>query len=252
MPTNKDIVISDKKFTTPAYIAGEEKPRHGAVILIHEVWGLTPHIRNITDRLAAEGYLVIAPDLISHTGITKKIDQSIMAQAADPKTRDEAQKKMREAMAPIRSPEFGKETIERLKVVYAYLKSEFGAEKIAVIGFCFGGTYSYALAASGVKLLAALPFYGHPPENESDLQKIACPVYAFYGEQDTALVEGLPKLAATMKKLGKDFKYKVYPNTGHAFMNDSNPARYNEAAAKDAWKESLRFLTDSMRQSSMQ
>ena len=97
-----------------------------------------------------------------------------------------------------------------------------------------------------MEIAAALPFYGHAPQDETELQKINCPVYAFYGEKDTRLMETLPQLEESMKKLGKDFKYKIYPDTGHAFMNDTNPVTYNEAAAKDAWKEALGFLSEHM------
>jgi carboxymethylenebutenolidase len=236
-----NIIINPEKYHIPAYVAGEENNRAG-VILIHEVWGLNKNIRNLTDRLAAEGYLVLAPDLISQTGITEKIDQSILAEAANPATRDEAQKKMRAIMSPIRSEEFGRETVERLKICFNYLKQEYGLKKIAVMGFCFGGTYSYSLAANEPDIAASVPFYGHAPENEEELAKISCPIMAFYGEKDTALVQDLPRLQMSMKKFNKDFRSKVYPNTGHAFMNDTNPTTYNKEAADDAWKEALQFL----------
>ena len=241
-----DIFISEKPHRFSAYIAGEERPRHGAVIVIHEVWGLNKNIRGIADRLAREGYLALAPDLISHTGVTEEIDQSISAEIANPATRDEAQKKMRAAMTPLRAPEFGKEVILRLTACYNVLQKEYQATEIAVMGFCLGGTYSYAFAASGAKLAAALPFYGHAPQEEVELRKIKCHVYAFYGEKDTALAGGLPQLAETMRKLGKDFKYKVYPGAGHAFMNDTNPATYNKEAATDAWQEAIQFLGEHM------
>jgi len=236
-----DILISHRKHHIPAYIVGMGNKRAG-VILIHEVWGLNKNIRSLADRLVAEGYVVLAPDLISHTGITEKIDQSILAQVANPSTRDEAQKKMRAAMSPLRSEEFGKETVERLKTCFNYLKRENKVEKIAVMGFCFGGTYSYSFAASEPALAAALPFYGHAPEKEEELARISCPIMAFYGEKDIALVQSLPQLEASMKKLNKDFQYKIYPNTGHAFMNDTNPTTYNKEAAEDAWEKALQFL----------
>jgi carboxymethylenebutenolidase len=236
-----NITVTHEKYRIPAYVAGEEN-NHAGVILIHEAWGLNQNIRSLTDRLAAEGYLVFAPDLISQTGITEKIDQSILAEAANPATRDEAQKKMRAIMSPIRSEEFGMETVERLKICFNYLKQEYGLKKIAVMGFCFGGTYSYSLAVNEPDLSAAVPFYGHAPENEEELAKISCPILAFYGEKDTALIQDLPRLQKSMKKFNKDFRFKVYPNTGHAFMNDTNPTTYNKEASGDAWKEALQFL----------
>lgn len=135
-----------------------------------------------------------------------------MAEVANPSTRDEAQKKLRAAMSPIMSEEFGKETVERLKKCFSHLKQKYKVERIAVMGFCFGGTYSYSFAASEPALAAALPFYGHAPEKEEELAKISSPVMAFYGIKDIALVQSLPQLEASMKKLNKDFQYKVYPN----------------------------------------
>ncbi len=236
-----NILIAHKKYQIPAYVAGMENKRAG-IILIHEVWGLNKNIRSLADRLAAQGYHVLAPDLISQTGITKKIGQSILAEAANPATRDEAQKKMRAIMTPIRSEEFGRETIERLRICFNYLRQEYKLEKIAVMGFCFGGTYSYSLAVNEPDLAAALPFYGHAPEKEEELARISCPIMAFYGEKDTALVQDLPRLQRSMKKFKKDFRFIVYPNTGHAFMNDTNPTTYNKEAADAAWKEALQFL----------
>jgi carboxymethylenebutenolidase len=118
-----NIIITHKKDQNPAYVAGKENNRTG-IILIHEVWGLNKNIRSLTDLLAAQGYLVFAPDLISQTGITEKIDQSILAEVANPATRDEGQKKMRAIMTPIWSEEFGRETIERLKICFNYLRQE--------------------------------------------------------------------------------------------------------------------------------
>jgi carboxymethylenebutenolidase len=239
--TTTNIIITHDKYPIPAYVAGKENT-HAGVILIHEVWGLNENIRSLTDRLAAQGYLVLAPDIISQTGINEKIDQSILAEVANPATRDEAQKKMRAIMSPIRSEEIGRETVERLKICFNYLKQEYGLERIAVMGFCFGGTYSYSLAVDEPNLAAAVPFYGHAPEKEEELAKISCPVMAFYGEKDTALVQDLPRLQMSMKKLNKNFQFKVYPNVGHAFMNDTNPTTYNKEVADNAWKKALQFL----------
>ncbi len=236
-----EIIIPYNKYQIPSYVAGEENKRAG-IIVIHEVWGLNKNIRRLSDRLASEGYLVLAPDLISHTGILEKIDQSILAEAANPATRDEAQKKMRAVMTPIRSEEFGKETIERLQICFNHLSKKYGLKRIAAMGFCFGGTYSYSLAVNQKDLAVAVPFYGHAPEKEEELARISCPILAFYGEKDTILVQDLPRLQKSMKKLKKDFQFKVYPGAGHAFMNDTNPTTYNKEAADDAWKEALQFL----------
>jgi carboxymethylenebutenolidase len=235
-----DIEIKNDSYAIPAYLIEPEAGSKKGIILIHEVWGLNANMRSLSDRLSAEGYMVLAPDLIAHTGITEKVDQSILARLPDPATKDEAQKELRAALAPISTPEFGRETTERLMLCYDYLKNEMKCKQVAVMGFCFGGTYSFHLAAHA-PLAGALPFYGHAPKAD-ELKNISCPVLAFYGEKDTNLVSDLPRLANDMEELGKDFSYKVYPDTGHAFMNDTNPTTYVKSSADDAWQMSLKFL----------
>ena len=225
---------------TPAYVA-ESKAATTAVIVIHEVWGLNDQIRSVADRLAAEGFLALAPDLLVGTGIAEQMTPELIAQMFDPVTRDLAQPKLRAAMAPIQSPEFGAKTVERLKACFDYLMSQPGITKVVAMGFCFGGSYSFSLACAEPKLAAAIVFYGHAPA-EDQLAKINCPVYGYYGQTDTALVDALPELAATMKRLGKHFDYKVYPNVGHAFFNDTNPVTYNKETADDAWAKVLATL----------
>lgn len=240
----KMIKVNFKNSSFDAYhVYPEDQQKHPGLILIHEVWGLNEHIKDVADRFSREGYSVLAPDLLSQTGITEKIDQSIMKDIQDPAKRDEAQKRMREATSPMRSPEFGEETVEKLEECLTYLLSDEGVDgNIGVVGFCFGGTYSYALAVSDNRLKAAVPFYGHAPEDLDRLQNISCPVLAFYGEKDQNLINQVPKVREKMEKYGKDFEAVVYPNTGHAFFNDTNPATYNEEAAEDAWRKTLTFL----------
>lgn len=245
---NNIVEIPYKKSIFPAYYTHPDaEGKYPALILIHEVWGLNDHIKDVANRFMREGYAVLAPDLLSHTGITEKIDQNIMKEAMDPETRDEAQKKMRAAMAPISSPEFGQETVERLKECMRFLKHNAHTNsKIAVLGFCFGGTYAYALATQTQDLNAAIAFYGHAPEPVDKLAALVCPVLAFYGEQDSALMDNLPQVKEAMKAYGKQFEPITYPDTGHAFFNDTNPMRYNKKAAEDAWNKTLTFLKQNL------
>lgn len=225
---------------TPAYLA-EADGATTAIIVTHEVWGLNDQIRSVADRLAAAGYLALAPDLLVGTGITDQMTPELIAEVFNPETRDAAQPKLRAAMAPIQSPEFGVATVERLKACFDYLVERPNIKHVVAWGFCFGGSYSFSLACAEPKLAAAIVFYGHAPD-EDELVKIACPVYGYYGETDTALVEALPELEATMKRLGKQFESKVYPGVGHAFFNDTNPVTYNQEVADDAWGRVLTIL----------
>ena len=227
-----------------AYFTGpDDRGKVPGIVLIHEVWGLTGHITNVADRLMAEGYAVLAPDLLSHTGVTEKVDQSIMAEIRNPSTRDAAQKKLREAITPIRQPEFGRQTVIKLEQCYNFLlHHERVNGKIAALGFCFGGTYAWQMACHIPNLSAAVEFYGHAPTEQQELEQISCAILGCYGEQDENLIKELPDLSKALDELEKDFEYVVYPNCGHAFFNDTNPATYNKNAADDAWAKTLALL----------
>ncbi|MCL5667120.1 MAG: dienelactone hydrolase family protein [Patescibacteria group bacterium] len=229
------------------FSAPETKDKVPAIILIHEVWGLNDNIKDIAGRLAGEGYAVLAPDLISQTGITEQIGPSILKEIANPDTKNEAQKKMREAMAPLQNPEFGRDTILRLEGCYNFLLSSGKTDnRIATVGFCFGGTYAWNMAIHQPGLAAAVAFYGHAPLDEDELSNISCPILAFYGERDENLVKQLPRLREIMDRLDKDFDYLVYKNAGHAFFNHTNLAAYNREAAEDSWVKTLAFLEKAM------
>lgn len=232
--------------TLPAFLAAPEKDTHPGLILIHEIWGLDEHIKDVTKRFSKEGYVVLAPDLFFGTLIENSVSPDLFAQMGNPKTRDEAQKKMRAALAPMQSPEFAKDMMHKLEMCFNYLEEqEYCNGTIGVLGFCFGGSYSFALAAEQPKVKVAIPFYGQAP-SEGQIEKISCPILAFYGEQDENLMKTLPELKEMMKKHRKHFQEVVYPNCGHAFFNDTNPKRYNKEAATDAWPKTLTFLSTNL------
>jgi carboxymethylenebutenolidase len=220
--------------------AGEVK---GGLIVIHEIWGLVDHIKAVADRFAAAGYLVVAPDILSHGGITPEVGDELqrLRESDDEEERTRLQPMMREKMAPVHEPEYASWAVSALKQVVDWLEVQPGVGHVAVTGFCFGGTYTFALAADDRRVWAAAPFYGAPPQG-TDFAGFDCPVLAFYGEQDTRLVEGLDELKAKMADAGVDFRAIVYPNTGHAFFNDTNAHAYDEAAATDAWQQVTSFL----------
>jgi len=117
--------------------------------------------------------------------------------------------------------------------------------RIGVVGFCFGGTYSFALAAADSRIRAAVPFYGTGPDAEA-AGTIGARILAFYGEHDEALMGTLPSVTASLEGAGVDFEAKVYPGTGHAFFNDSNPRAFDRPSAADAWQRTLAFLAESL------
>jgi carboxymethylenebutenolidase len=219
----------------------------GGLIVIHEVWGLTDHIKDVADRFGREGYLVIAPNLIHELDIEEHLTPELAKNLFDPEKRNATQPKLRELMAPMQTPEFGRRTAENVKTCFEWLYEEAATnQKVGAIGYCFGGSYSFTLAVQEPKLLAAIPYYGHANFSVEELSNISCPVMAFYGEKDERLVEGLPRLEEDMHEASVDFTVEVYTDAGHAFFNDTNPFAYNEAAANDAWHKTLTFLDDAM------
>lgn len=227
-----------------AYRADPVGERKGALILIHEIWGLVDHIKSVADRLASAGYLVIAPDILSDSGVSPEVGQELhdLAMNPDEAVRTSAQPLMREKLAPARAPEYGAWAAGQLRAVVDYLDAQPGVDgRIGVTGFCFGGSYSFALAAADPRVRAAAPFYGAPPES-ADISSIACPVLAFYGDLDERLMESLPTVTAAMTDAGIDFEAKVYAGARHAFFNDTNATTYDPAAAADAWERILAFF----------
>lgn len=228
-----------------AYLATPEGEVKGGLIVIHEVWGLVDHTKDVADRFAKEGYLVLAPSLLAEFGLTEEkadeFQKLLFDPAADQEQKSKAQPAFREMLAPLRAPEFAAKTAARVQACFDYL-AERSNDKVAITGFCFGGTYSFSLAVREPRLKAAIPFYGHADFSAAELAEIEAPVLAFYGEKDQALVSNLPELTTKMQEAGVDFEAVVYPGTGHAFFNDANEWVYNEAAAKDSWTKTLDFL----------
>lgn len=188
------------------------------IIVIHENRGLTEHIKDVTRRYAKAGYLAVAPDLVSRQGGTDQFSDSaqitgILGQAKQA------------------------DLVQDLLSGVAYLKGlpSFAGPKAGVVGFCFGGGLTWLLAINSPDLAAAVPYYGPPPPNLDDLQRVTAAVLAFYGELDTRITSNEPKIAEAMQKYGKVFEYKIYPGAAHAYNNDTGPS-YNYAAATDAFQ----------------
>jgi carboxymethylenebutenolidase len=230
--------------TLEAYRADPTGEVAGAIVVIHEIWGLVPNITDIADRFAAEGYIAVAPDLLSGIGVVPSVGlelQRLMTRA-DEAERTAAQPLLREKLAPSRVPEFADWAVRQLVAAVDYLADLPGVQgRIAVTGFCFGGGYAFALAAADSRIRAALPFYGFPPVVDA-VSTITAPVLAFYGDLDTPLMTSLPDLTATLTGAGVDFEAQVYPGARHAFFNDTNAMTFNAEAAADAWQRSLAFL----------
>jgi len=206
-----------------AYLAkprGSERRR--AVIVIHENRGLNEHIRDVTRRFAGEGFLALAPDLLSRAGGT--------ASMRTPAQATEALNAMPVAAA-----------VGDLKAGFDFLskRADVDAQHISSVGFCWGGWRSFMLATQAPDLYRAVVFYGSTPH--TGLENIRASVLGHYAEWDYAITGNALFTQEEMQRAGKRFQFYVYPNTDHAFFNDTGP-RYDESAAKLAWQRTVEFL----------
>ncbi|MFB0837715.1 dienelactone hydrolase family protein [Arthrobacter sp. E44] len=241
------MTLGNAETSVQAYVSEPAGTPKGGLVVVHEVWGLVGHTRDVADRFAAEGYLAVAPDLLSGAGGVPDLSGELQEAAFDPQQRSNAQPRLRKHMAPIRSPEYAKHAVAALHVCFDHLEGVAGLTgRVAATGFCLGGTYTFSLAVAEPRLRAAVPFYGHAEFKDAELRAINCPVLAFYGQQDAALMEELPGLKVRMRAAGVDFEAVVYPGAGHAFFKDTNKYTYNAEAAADSWTRTLAFLERSL------
>ncbi len=196
--------------------------RFPVVLVCHENRGLTRHIEDVTRRVAKAGYVALAVDLLSREGGTAKHDfdaiPGILGKAA-----------------PARH-------VQDFKSGLAYAGSQPSArgDRAGMVGFCFGGAVTWRVVAGVPGLRAAVPFYGVPVQ-EPDVPGIGAAVLAIYGGLDSRINQNIPAIEAAMGKHGKTFRKIIYPNVDHAFHNDTG-ARYDAAAAKAAWGETLAWF----------
>lgn len=232
--------------TTISYI-GADRQMHGwfarpegshrvpGVVLLHDVYGLTDHVRDVARRLASAGYAVLAPDLYTRgDGPTswppKREEVSRMARYPDLRTIADVQG----AVAALQE------------------RPDIGSDRIALLGFSFGARYSLFAAGAGAQVAAVVAFYpiiiypelnaSRPRQPLSLVPNIACPLLVVYGDQDALLPRShVTFFRALLQGLGKPHDFYVYPSADHGFLN-TTIKNYNAAAAEEAWAKTLMFL----------
>lgn len=206
----------------------ERKDKAPAVIVIHEIFGLTDWIRAVADQLAEDGFLAVAPDLISGKGPGGGGTDSVA-------TRDEVVKLIRGL-----SPE---EVTTRLDALRDYaVKLPACNGKSATIGYCWGGAKSFAYAVTQPALNAAVVYYGSAPD-PSTLATIKAPVLGLYGGDDARVNATIDTTAVTMKGLGRTYEVNIYEGAGHGFLRaQSGRDGANLKATQQAWPRTLAFL----------
>ena len=196
-----------------------------AVVVIHEIFGLSDWVRGVTDQLAEAGYIAIAPDLLS--GAAPGGGGTAELGGAD------GVRKVIGSLPP-------EQITADLNAVVDYVAKLPAANgKVAVGEFCWGGGQTFRFATNNPKLKAAFAFYGTGPENGADIARIACPVFGFYDSNDARVNATIPASTELMKKAGKTYEPVIYDGAGHGFMRageapDANDA--NKKARDEAWQ----------------
>lgn len=208
----------------------EVKDKAPVVVLIHEIMGLTDWVMSVADQLAEKGIIAIAPDFLSG-----------MAPGGG-RTPDFADVgKAREAISALPAAQ----VMADLDAACDYAKKIPSANgKVAVGGFCWGGTQTFRFATHRTDLSAAFVFYGTGPE-ASSLAKIQCPVYGFYGSNDNRVNATIPDSEKGMREAGKTFEPIIYEGAGHGYMRTGEQPEAeaaNRKARDEAWKRWLEII----------
>ena len=219
--TSKMVEFPSPKGKTGGFLASPKAPdKYPGVLVIQEIWGLVENIKDITRRLAAEGYVALAVDLYDGKtvntleegrGIREKISEDMM--------------------------------LKDTEAAFRYLKSQPNVtpNRIGSVGYCMGGGLSLKLACQNKELAAAVVFYGRNPSPIDLVKNISCPILGNYAGEDRGITEAdVNMLRDTLSKHGKTFDIKIYSGAPHGFFNDTRES-YRPEAAKDAWQRVLTF-----------
>jgi carboxymethylenebutenolidase len=199
------------------------KGKRPAIIVIQENRGLNPHIEDIARRLAVEGFLAFAPDLLSVSGGT-------------PPDEDQA----RELHAKTDPNDITAAAVAAVPFVLTHAESN---GNVGVVGFCFGGGVANRMAAARPELKAVVVYYGLQVP-AADVAAIRAPLLLHYAELDQRVNAGIAAYEAALKANGKRYTIYMYPGVNHAFNNDTGGARYNKEAADLAWERTLAFFKE--------
>lgn len=235
-----------------------------SVIVIQEVWGVEGQIEAVTQRVAASGYVALAPDVFSSLGPRPAaLSAERLAQVfafrnrGGPSLFNPSQRQA--ALATLAEPERSQinETAEALGVFLGRLpalvgplreavtylrqhREESRGQGLACVGFCMGGGLSALLSCEEPEVAAAAVFYGRSPAEEA-IRRGVSPIVGFYAEHDPNVNEGIAAFAEAMAKAGRAFDPHRYPGTQHGFFNEDGAA-YDADAARDSWVKLLQFL----------
>jgi len=230
-----EIRTSHESVTTPdgampVYVAEPTQPgRRPAVIVIMEAFGLNAHIEDVTRRIAAEGYVALAPDIYWRSLPDNKVGYDELPKAIG-------------LMQKVKDPSAVQDLGAALDALAK--RPNVNAAKVGVTGFCMGGRLAFLAAAElGARITAVAPFYGGGIAGLlGKAEKIRAPLQLFFGEKDAFIPQDqVNAIDAKLKELGKSYTIKTYPGTVHGFFCNDRPD-YNAPAAADAWQQLLGFF----------
>ena len=227
-----DLKLADGTKLLTWVVYPESRAKAGVVLVIHEIYGLTDWVRGVADQLAEDGFIALAPDLLSGLGSNGGGTEALGADVT----------KTIRTLTP-------EQVAARLDVVRDYaLKLPAANGKSASVGYCWGGSMSFAYAAAQPKLDGAVVYYGSSPADPAAYAKIAPPVLGLYGADDARVNATIPTAEAEMKKLGKPFTANVYEGAGHGFLRQqAGRDGANRKAAEKAWAATLTFLRERLK-----
>jgi carboxymethylenebutenolidase len=224
--TAEKISYDSPKGKVSAYLVRPKgAAKRPAVVVIHENRGLNAHIEDVARRLAVDGFLAIAPDLLSVSGGTP---------ASEDAARDLHTKTNREDMIV--------EAVAGVAFIKAHAES---TGKVGTVGFCFGGGVVNRLATDSPVLDAGVAYYGAQVPADK-VPAIKAPLVLHYAENDENINKGIDAYEAALKANNKKYTKYIYPGTQHAFNNDTGGARYNKEAADLAWGRTLAFFRETL------
>jgi carboxymethylenebutenolidase len=218
-----DIEFPTNAGAAPGYLSVPAAGHGPATIVLQEWWGLDEHIRSVSDRLAAEGFFALAPDLFRGETTTQpsEAEQKTMALSMDQAERD-------------------------MCGAADFLASQSGVEGPGVgsVGFCLGGGLSLWAAATCPQITAAVTYYYVMPHGKPDFSKIKGPVLGHFGTNDEFIShEEAKALESELRDAGVDVTFHYYEGAGHAFFNDTNRLGTHDAEiAQTSWEQTLSFL----------
>ena len=224
------------------HLAQPERGASPGVVMIHDVWGLAEHTRDLAGRLAAEGFAVLAVDLYRRESEVKIENPGVwMRELSDPQVLSDIQ----------------------AGVDFLAGHPASAGRRVGVTGFCMGGMYALMAACACRGLSSGVPFYGllshshgllydeagldpekKPREPLDYASELGCPLLGFFGGRDDFVPnDDVQELERRLAQAKHPAEIVVYPEAGHAFMNDTRPEAYRPEAAADAWRRMVEFLT---------